>query len=138
MVESSHVAGLWPSLYEPFRNLGGRIADFFAPASEAGSDDEGYQIDLELPGVKKEDIDVSVHEQVLTVKGEKRSHRDEKKGAVYFCERQYGAFQRTFRLPADAESDRISASFTDGLLSLRIPRRQPEKPKATKIQIGSG
>ena len=138
MVESSHVAGLWPSLYEPFRNLGSRIADYFAPASEAGSDEDGYQIDLELPGVKKDDIDISMHEQVLTVKGEKRSSREENKGALYFCERQYGAFQRTFRLPPDAEADNISANFTDGLLSLRIPRRQPEKPKSTKIEIGSG
>ena len=137
MVESSHTAGFWPSLYEPFRTIGHRIADFFAPASEAGSDDDGYQIDLELPGVKREDIEISQHEQVLTVKGEKRSAREETNGSVFFCERQYGSFQRTFRLPPDANPGAISASFTDGLLSLKIPRRVPQEPAARKIQIGS-
>ena len=137
MVESSHTAGFWPSLYEPFRNVGTKIADFFAPASEAGSDEDGYQIDLELPGVKKEDIEISQHEQVLTVKGEKRSNREERRGSVFFCERQYGAFQRTFRLPPDADAGAISASFKDGLLSLRIPRRAPKEPAARKIEIGS-
>jgi HSP20 family protein len=136
MVESSHTAGFWPSLYEPLRNIGSRIADFFAPASEAGSDDEGYQIDLELPGVKKEDIEISQHEQVLTVQGEKRSNREESKGSVFFCERQYGAFQRTFRLPPDADPGAISATYKDGLLSLRIPRKAPKEPAARKIEIG--
>lgn len=135
MVESSHVAGFWPSLYEPFRSLGGKIADWFAPASEAGSDDNAYHIDLELPGVKMDDIDISIHENVLSVKGEKRSMREEKKDAVYFCERQYGAFQRSFRLPADAVGDKVDAAFKDGLLTLTIPRAAPETPKAQKIEV---
>lgn len=135
MVETSHIAGFWPSLYEPLRTLGGKISDWFAPASEAGSDDDGYRIDLELPGVAMEDIDIAVHNDSLTVKGEKRSKREQSKGAVYFCERQYGTFQRTFRLPPDALPDRIDAAFKDGLLSLTIPRRQPVAPKATKVAI---
>lgn len=135
MVESSHVAGFWPSIYEPFRSLGGKIADWFAPASEAGSSENAYHIDLELPGVKMDDIDISVHQNMLTVKGEKRSMREEKKDSVYFCERQYGAFQRSFRLPADAVADAIDASFKDGLLTLTIPRKAPEAPKAQKIAV---
>jgi len=136
MVESSHTAGLWPSLMDPFRNLGHRIADWFAPASEAGSDDNAYRIDLELPGVKKDQIEISLHDNVLIVKGEKRSEREEQKGAVFFCERQYGAFQRSFRLPPDAEGDKVGASFNDGVLTLMIPRRQPDVPKAQRIEIG--
>ena len=136
MVESSHVAGHWPTFLEPFRTLGGKIADWFAPASEAGSNDAGYRIEVELPGVKQDDIDVSLHEHVLTIKGTKKSKREETKGSVYFCERQYGAFQRTFRLPPDADGDRIQADFTDGLLTLTIPRVAPEKPAERKIQIG--
>lgn len=135
MVESSHVAGFWPSLYEPLRNFGGKIADWFAPPSEAGSDDDFYRISLELAGVEMDDIDISVHNNVLTVKGEKRSKREEKKDAVYFCERQYGAFQRTFRLPPDAVADQIDAAFKDGLLTLTVPRRQPETPNARKVTI---
>ena len=135
MVESSHVAGFWPSLYEPFRSIGGKIADWFAPASEAASNENAYQIDLELPGVKMDDIDISLHQNVLTIKGEKRSMREETKDAVYFCERQYGAFQRSFRLPADAVGDKVDASFKDGLLTLTVPRQVPEAPKAQKIAV---
>lgn len=138
MVESSHTAGLWPSLYEPFRALGHRMADFFAPASEAGSDETVYEIDLELPGVAQGDIEISVGDNVLTVKGEKRSAREERKGAVYFSERHYGAFQRSFRLPEDAEAGQVDASFKDGLLMLTIPRRRPEPPKQQKITIRGG
>ena len=135
MVESSHAAGFWPSLYEPFRSIGHRIADFFAPASEAGANGDGYQIDLELPGVKKQDISISQHDNVLTVKGEKRSSRTEEKDSVFFCERQYGSFQRTFRLPPDSDADGIGASFEDGVLSLNIQRKAPDKPNARAIEI---
>ena len=83
MVESAHAAGFWPSLYEPLRGLGGRIADWFAPASEAGTDKQGYRIDLELPGVKQEDVDITVHDLTITVKGEKREHSERKEGDVF-------------------------------------------------------
>ncbi|MEM7742369.1 MAG: Hsp20/alpha crystallin family protein [Pseudomonadota bacterium] len=138
MVEQSHTAGFWPSLYEPFRALGTKVADFFAPASEAGSDEDAYRIDLELPGVEEADIDISVADNVLTVKGEKRTTREETKGAVYFCERQYGSFQRSFRLPGDANGSAVDATFRNGVLTLSVPRLKPEQPKATKVQIRSG
>ena len=135
MVETSHVAGFWPSLYEPLRQMGHKVADWFAPASEAGMQEDAYKIDLELPGVKQDDIDISLHKDVLTVKGEKRAKREQKTGPVYFCERQYGTFQRSFRLPPDADGEGVVASFTDGLLSLTVPRRKPEAPEAKKIAI---
>lgn len=135
MVESAHTAGFWPSLYEPLRGLGGRIADWFAPASEAGTDKQGYRIDLELPGVKQEDVEITVHDNTITVKGEKRTHSERKDGDVFFCERQYGTFQRTFRLPPDADADNIAADFSDGLLTLKVPRRAEQKPGARKIAI---
>ena len=135
MVESAHAAGFWPSLYEPLRGLGGRIADWFAPASEAGTDKQGYRIDLELPGVKQKDVDITVHDHTITVKGEKRTHSERKDGDVFFCERQYGAFQRTFRLPPDADTDHIGAEFSDGLLTLKVPRVTEQNPGARKIEI---
>ncbi|MEM8790327.1 MAG: Hsp20/alpha crystallin family protein [Pseudomonadota bacterium] len=138
MVEASHPSSsLWPSLYEPFRTLGTRIADFFAPASEAASDDANYEISLELPGVKQDDIDVSIDGNLLTIKGEKRVKRESKEGSVYFCERQYGAFRRSFRLPSDAQGDKIDATFTDGVLLLKIPKRDETTPDAKKIEVRS-
>ncbi|MEM9063187.1 MAG: Hsp20/alpha crystallin family protein [Pseudomonadota bacterium] len=135
MVETTHSSGFWPNLYEPFRTLGGRIADWFAPASEAGSSEAGYRIEVELPGVKPEDVDISMHDHVLVVKGEKRTERHHDDGKLFFSERQFGSFQRTFRLPPDADTEKIEADFSDGLLSIRMPRAEPVKQNGRKIEI---
>ena len=138
MVEKSHTAGLWPAVYEPFRNFGARVADWLAPASDASSDDKAYRISVELPGVKEEDIEVSVHDGVVSIKGQKQSEREEKGDTWFFSERQFGAFSRSFRLPADAEGDQIEASLKDGVLSISVPKSVPEKPEARKVQITKG
>lgn len=135
MVETTSTAGFWPHLYEPFRALGTQIADFFAPPSEAKSDDAGYEICVELPGVSQDDIHVALDGNQLTVTGEKRLIREETKGPVYFCERQFGAFRRSFRLPPDAESGEIDAQVADGVLTLKIPRKAAPSDKARKIEV---
>ena len=120
MVEKSHTAGWLPHLYEPLKNIGEKIADWFAPRSEASASENRYEIDVELPGVKPEDIDVAVRDDNLTVRGEKRFAREESGRTFFFSEREYGAFQRTFRLPPDADADAVDASFKDGVLSISI------------------
>jgi HSP20 family protein len=126
MVEKSHTSGFWPSLYEPLRNAGSRLADWIAPASEASAVDNAYKIAVELPGVREEDIEVTVHDGVVVLKGEKRIAREEKGEAWFFSERQYGAFSRSFRLPPDADGDAIGAELHDGVLSLTIPKKTPK------------
>ncbi len=70
MIEKTNSPGWWPGFYEPFRHFGERIADWFAPRAEATASNAHYEITMELPGVTQEDIDVSLHEGVLTVKGD--------------------------------------------------------------------
>ncbi len=138
MVEQSHTAGWWPQLYEPLKGLGEKVADWFAPRSEASALQDCYEIDLELPGVKPEDIDIQLQDGQLTVKGEKRFSREEKGRSFFFSERQYGAFQRSFRLPADADNDQIAASFCDGVLMLKVPKSGGGGGNARKIEVRSG
>lgn len=138
MVEKSHTAGLWPSFYEPLRHFGTRVADWLAPASDASSDGEAYRITMELPGVEEGDIDIAVHDGVVTVKGEKSDSREEKGETWYFSERQFGAFSRTFRLPADADDGKVEAKLKDGVLTLSVPKRQPKAAEAQKVQITRG
>lgn len=135
MVEKSHTAGSWPHLYEPLRGLGQKVADWFAPRSEASAVADLYEIKVELPGVKAEDIDVSVHENSLTVCGEKQFEREQSGRDYFFSEREYGAFQRTFRLPPDAASDTVDAEYKDGVLNLRIAKKKATEPSARKIDI---
>lgn len=138
MVEKSHTAGLWPTFYEPFRHLGTRMAEWLSPASDAKASEDAYRITMELPGVAEKDIDISIHDGVVTVKGEKSAEREEKGDTWFFSERQYGAFSRTFRLPADADGDNISADLKDGVLTLSVPKRTPKAPEARKVKIGKG
>lgn len=135
MVEQTHTAGWLPNLYEPLRNIGQKVADWFAPRSEASVAEDCYEINIELPGVRSDDVDVSVHDNSITVRGEKQSKRQETGRTYFFCEREYGAFQRSFRLPPDAEKDRIEADFKDGVLSLKIGKRAANKPEGRKVEV---
>lgn len=138
MVEKSHTAGWLPSLYEPLRSVGQKVADWFAPRSEASALQDCYEIDVELPGVKAKDVDVSIHDNALVVRGEKRSEREESGRSYFFSEREYGAFQRTFRLPPDADGEKVDADFKDGVLSLRIAKRTASQPVGRKIEVQQG
>lgn len=135
MVENTRTAGWWPGLYDPLRNLGQRVADWFAPRSEASAMEDFYEINVELPGVKTDDVDVSVHDNNLMVRGEKKSERQESGRTYFFSELEYGSFQRSFRLPADADSDKIDASFKDGVLNLRVAKMDTAKPAGKKISV---
>lgn len=139
MVEKSHTSGFWPSLYDPFRTLGAKVADWFAPAAEASSDAGAYTIRMEVPGVAEADIDLSVHDGVVTVKGEKRTTREEKGETWYFSEREYGSFSRSFRLPPDADEAGVKADLADGVLTVVVPKLKPEAAKgARKVAISKG
>ena len=94
MVEKSHTSGLWPSLADPFRNFGSRLAEWVAPASEASGNDNSYHISIELPGVEEKDITLSAENGVVSLKGEKKTEREEKGETWFFSERQYGSFSR--------------------------------------------
>ncbi|MBC7164407.1 MAG: Hsp20/alpha crystallin family protein [Roseovarius sp.] len=138
MVEKSHVAGFWPQLYEPLRNFGARVTDWLAPASDASGDETAYRITMELPGVEESDIDISVHDGVVTIKGEKSAAREEEGETWFFSERQYGSFSRSFRLPADADGDKVEAHLKDGILRMTIPKRSGESAAGRKVEIRRG
>ncbi|MGD9400384.1 MAG: Hsp20/alpha crystallin family protein, partial [Methyloceanibacter sp.] len=119
----------------PLRNIGQRVADWFAPRSDASALEDYYEINVELPGVKTEDVDVSVEDNSLTVRGEKRYEREETGRTYFFSEREYGAFQRTFRLPPDADGEKIDAEFSDGILRLKVAKRTPLKTEGRRIEV---
>jgi HSP20 family protein len=135
MVEETHSGSWLPSLYGPLRTIGQKVVEWFAPRSDASALDDYYEINVELPGVKSEDVEVQVRDNTLSVRGEKHSEREEKGRTYFFSEREYGAFQRTFPLPPDADSQKIDAAFDDGVLRLRIARQAGSKSAAKQIKI---
>ena len=138
MVEQTHTAGWFPDFYEPLRNFGRKVANWFAPKSEASAAGEFYEIVMELPGVSADDIEISAQDNALTVRGEKRFEHEEKGRTYFFSEREYGAFQRTFRLPPDADQNAIGADFKDGVLSVKVQKVKAAKPKEKIVKINVG
>ncbi len=104
------------------------------PALDVNETDDEYAITVELPGARKEDVTVEFEEGMLTIRGEKKSEREEKKEQQRFVERRYGTFSRSFSLPRDADGDRIQASFENGVLTLNIPKSEEAKPRTVSIK----
>ena len=88
-----------------------------------------FKLTAEFPGVEKDDIDVDVRENVLTLRGEKKSEVNEEKDDSTYVERSYGSFERSFRLPSDTNVEDIHAELTNGVLTVTIPVHEPEKRK---------
>src|SRR6516164_201248 len=120
---------------EPFRR--GEIWGK-APAVDVAETEKGYEITAELPGMDESNIDVKVADGVLTIKGEKQEEKEEKKKDYYISERRYGAFERSFRLPEGIDTDKIDASFKNGVLKV-VLLKTPEAQKAQKkIDVKAG
>ncbi|MCC5987966.1 MAG: Hsp20/alpha crystallin family protein [Pararhodobacter sp.] len=138
MVEKTPLGSFWPTLYEPLRQFGGKLGEWLSPAAEASSDDSAYTISMELPGVAEEDIHLTVENGQVTVKGEKKTEREEKGDTWYFSERQFGSFQRSFRVPADVDESAVSAALKEGVLTITLPRKAPQKQGGKRVKINKG
>jgi HSP20 family protein len=99
--------------------------------------DKAFEVTAELPGAKPEDVDITLSDGILTVKGEKKSERDEKQKNYHMIERSYGAFQRSFRLPAEVDSNKVQARFENGLLKITLPKVAEAQSKVKKIEVKS-
>lgn len=125
----------WPRFFDPLREFGSAISNFFSPNADAINKEDSYEIRIELPGVSEKDVEVSIENNNLTVRGEKRSEREEKDKNYYFSERRYGSFERSFRLPEDVKEADIKAAYKDGVLTLLLPKAEPKKSSGRKIEI---
>jgi len=104
------------------------------PALDIHESDGEYVVTVELAGARKEDVTVECHEGILTIRGEKKSEREEEKEERRFVERRYGMFSRSFSLPSAADSEKIDAKFKNGVLTLTIPKSETAKPRTVAIK----
>lgn len=107
----------------------------WSPLVDISEDDKEYVLKAEIPEMKKEDIKINVHDDVLSVSGERKSEKEEKGKKFHRVERAYGSFMRTFTLPEDVEGSKISAEYTDGMLKVHLPKSEKAKPKTTEVKI---
>jgi len=103
------------------------------PAVELVEEDDEFVLTAELPGLSKEDVNVSIEDNVLTLKGEKRTEKESTHDRTHIREREYGTFERSFTLPRNVEAAKIRADFHDGLMVIHLPKG--EEAKSRKIEI---
>ncbi len=120
------------SAVAPFAGLG---SEEWLPSADISETKDKLLIKLDLPGLETKDVNVSVSGDILTIKGEKRKEEEEKDENYYHCERYCGSFQRSFRLPANIQSDKVEASFDKGVLKITLPRTEQAKKKEIEVKV---
>ncbi len=141
------------TLWQPFREIeetGRRFEDFFhqpflpaawrrfptdgwSPVIDVVEKDDKFVVKVELPGVKEEDVDVSVSGDMLTISGEKKEEKEEKKKGYYYSESSYGSFSRSVTVPSTVDAGKIEANFEQGVLEITLPKVAEVKPKKIKV-----
>src|SRR5205814_5037245 len=107
----------------------------WTPLADITEDDREYVIKAELPELRKEDVKVTVENGVLTMSGERKFEKEEKKKKYHRVERGYGTFVRSFTLPDDADANRVKAEFKNGLLTVHLPKSEHAKPKQIEVNV---
>jgi len=141
------------TLWDPFRSLGEIHDEFdrlfetiwpnleraetreFYPATDILEEEDKYIIKAELPGIDQKDVKVSLVDNVLTIKGERKNEYEDKKEGIHRVERSYGSFCRSFSLNGDVIPEKIKAKSKDGILEIWIPKSKKTKPKEISITV---
>ncbi|MBT9521774.1 MAG: Hsp20/alpha crystallin family protein [Dechloromonas sp.] len=107
----------------------------WVPTVDISETDDRYLIKAEIPGVKKEDVKVTVQDGMLAIRGERKQEKEEKGKRFHRIERTYGSFMRSFQLPDDADETGVAAEFKDGMLNVTLKKSAKAKPKSIDIAV---
>jgi HSP20 family protein len=113
----------------------GLLEGEWAPSVDVAETDEEITVTAELPGVKQDEVDITITDDVLTLKGEKKEEKEVKEKNYHRIERSYGSFQRSIALPTGVQADKAKAAYTDGVLTITVPKAEEAKPKQIKIDV---
>lgn len=121
----------WPGLHSLLPRQG-----VLSPSIDVKEDDKSITVNAELPGLDEADVEVTLRNGVLTIKGEKKMEAEKKEDNFHVTERRFGSFQRSFSVPESVDEDAVEAAFDKGVLSIQMPKRQDAARAAKKIKIG--
>jgi HSP20 family protein len=129
--------GGFPSFSGKIREGNGKSLTLphWSPLVDITEDDHEYLFKADLPEVKKEDLKVTVENGILSVSGERKTEKEEKKKTYHRLERFFGTFERTFMVPEDADATKIMAEFKDGVLKVHLPKSPTAKPKSIEVKV---
>lgn len=107
----------------------------WSPLVDISEDEKEYLVKAELPEVKKEDVKLTVQDNVLSITGERKYEKEEKGRKYHRVERAYGSFMRSFTLPEDADATKVAADYKDGVLRVHLPKSEKAKPKSIEVKV---
>ena len=120
---------------------GGTLADRtfyegeFSPAVDIAEEDVQYLVKVDLPGVSKDDVKITMEGNLLTISGEKKEQKETKKSNYHSLERNYGSFSRSFTLPTTVQGDKVEAEYKDGVLNITLPKAEEAKRKQIEVKV---
>jgi HSP20 family protein len=114
---------------------GSRGLSMWTPAVDIIERADEFQVNVELAGVSKDDVKITLESNILTVRGEKKQEKEEKGENVHRVERSYGSFQRSFELPTTVKNDKVDANYHDGILTITLPKAEEAKPKQIEVKV---
>ena len=126
LIPSSFFGEMMPSVW---RERGGAV-----PAFDISETDDHFVVRADLPGIKADELDISMTGRVLTIKGERKDERTEEKENCYCSERRFGSFSRTLKLPSDVSGEGIDASYKDGVLKVTIPKSETARHRKIEVK----
>jgi len=126
---------LWDSFFEGGLRRRAEEEGEWLPALDLAETDNEIVVKAEVPGMDPKDIDISLSDGMLTIKGEKKQEREEKESDYHLVERSYGAFSRSVQLPKEVQREKISAAYKNGVLNITLPKSEEAKKKEIKIKV---
>ncbi len=117
---------------------GEAVGSAWTPTVDVREDRDHVVIAMDLPGVRPEDVKISLENQVLTVRGERQQVSEQKEERWHRWERSYGSFERSFTLPSTVDADRIEATTDNGVLTLRLPKSEKARPREIQVRVRPG
>jgi HSP20 family protein len=115
-----------------------RAARPWAPPVSVREDNDAIHVELELPGVDPDEVDITLEERTLTIAGEKRAEQQREQDSYRLVERWFGRFERTFTLGRDVDAEHVQATYDRGVLTVRLPRLEESKPRRIRVGVGEG
>jgi|TARA_R110002072_G_scaffold84217_3_gene190878 HSP20 family protein len=124
----------WNRFERPFGGSNGFLS-VGTPSTDVSDSDDAIEISVELPGMDEKDIEVSLSRDVLTIRGEKKAEKEEKKKGFYLSERSYGAFYRSVPLPPGVDTEQTKAEFKQGVLTITLPKTAEAQAEVKRIEV---
>ncbi len=135
MRDFDHLANRFQRFFDEFPGFTAIEKDNFSPRIDISENEKNIIVDAEIPGVKKENLKITLQDNILTIEGEKKKVSEEKEKNYYREERSYGKFKRSFTFPVEVDSNNVEAKFDNGMLAIKLNKLEPKVAKERIIEL---